>query len=377
MTIVYCIDNIHVTGGIEHVTLMKAGALAEVKDNIVWIVYTESVPVRDGLLSSKVHTICLNINYYIDDWKSKWHVFKGFIFKRRRHRKRLSSVLHKINPDIVISVGRSEKHFLPNIPGKWKILREFHSPKNYRWLSASSRFDKIAAWFGDRLDGIQLKKYDFIVVLTHEDLEQHWKNWKNIQVIPNPVRVSSHTALLTSKRLLAVGRLTPEKNFSSLIRALCPVMEKHPDWRLDILGEGNERLLLENLIQQLSLQNNVFLQGNQTNVSAWMEDSSMLVLTSRYEGFGLVLIEGMSSGLPVIAYACPCGPKDIIKDGQDGFLVAPEDEETLSERICQLIEDETLRKTMGASARMRANDYCLDTVTEQWMTLFNHLLSKY
>ena len=104
-----------------------------------------------------------------------------------------------------------------------------------------------------------------------------------------------------------------------------------------------------------------------------MLSASMLIMTSLYEGFGNVIIEAMSCGLPVVSYACPCGPKDIITDGVDGFLVPPKDEETLAERICRLIEDETLRCRLGGAALERSKDFGIERVLKMWTDLFTTL----
>ena len=104
--------------------------------------------------------------------------------------------------------------------------------------------------------------------------------------------------------------------------------------------------------------------------------SSIFTLTSAFEGFGLVLVEAESMGLPVVSYACPCGPRDIIRDGQDGFLVEPGDKETFAVRLRQLIEDEELRRQMGQAAKINSQRFALDNVMKQWEDLFAELTSK-
>ena len=374
MTIVYCIDSIHGVGGIQHITLVKANAIAEINQNSVWIVYADDSGKLCFPLSVKVHTIDLGINYYEDDWKSRWHVLKGILIKRRKHKIALKRVLTEIMPDIVISVGQSEKNLVPSIRGKWVTVREFHFVRNYRTLHARSIFERILAWGGDFLDRIVLKRYDGIVTLTQEDKEKNWCGWNNVYVFPNPVQLSTVKSSLSSNRVLAIGRLVYEKNFAALIRAFSIVVKRFPEWSLDIYGEGNERRDLVSLIDSLNLSDSVHLAGNQSNIKDHLPDYSLFALSSRYEGFGLVLIEAMSGGLPVISYACPCGPKDIIRDGIDGFLVPPGDETMLAERICQLIEDERLRRKMGAAAQERAKEFSLEKVIPMWTSLFEELV---
>ncbi len=279
-------------------------------------------------------------------------------------------------PDVVISVGQSEKNLVASIRGKWVTVREFHFVRNYRTLHARSFFDRIMAWGGDCLDRIVLKRYDGIVTLTHEDKENSWCGWNNVSVIPNPVQLSTVKSSLTSKRLLAIGRLAYPKNFASLIRAFSIVVKRFPEWSLDIFGEGNERRDLVSLIESLNLSDSVHLAGNQPNIKEHLPDYSLFALSSRFEGFPLVLVEALSCGLPVVSYACPCGPRDIVRDGVEGFLVPPGDETLLVERICQLIEDESLRRKMGVAALERAKEFSLETVIPMWTSLFEELVKE-
>jgi len=376
MIIVYCIDSIHGVGGIQRVTLMKANALAAINQNMVWIIFTDGSGQLCFPLSANVHTINLGINYYEDDWKSKWHVLKGLFIKRTQHKRKLKKALNEILPDVVISVGQSEKNLLPAIQGKWATVREFHFARDYRQLHARSVFDRILAFGGDFMDRLLLGRYDRIVVLTQEDYDRHWQKKKNVSVIPNPAVLSSASSSLDSKRILAVGRLAYPKNFTSLIRAFSFVASRFPEWSLDIYGEGNERESLSSEILTLGLSNSVWLMGNRTDIQSLMTDYSLFAMTSRFEGFGMVLVEAMSCGLPVVSYACPCGPKDIIRQGVDGFLVPPGDENMLADRICQLIEDESLRKEMGTAAHERAKHYSIERILPMWMSLFEELTEK-
>ena len=135
------------------------------------------------------------------------------------------------------------------------------------------------------------------------------------------------------------------------------------------------KLELESLIAKLNLKKHVFLRGRTTDIFKVMSNSSLFVLSSIYEGFGLVIVEAMSCGLPIISYACPCGPKDIITHGRNGYLVPCYNEKALSNRICDLIENEDIRKDMGLNAIERVKDYHIDIITQKWMDLFNRLIN--
>lgn len=380
MRIVYCLNSIRYLGGIQRVTIAKANALADISDNEVYIIVSDN---REGLivhpLSPKVHLIDLDVNYYQDDWKSKWHVLKGIVVKRRKHKKKLAKVLHEINPDIVISVGQSEKNMIPAISGRWVKVRELHFTKNYRWFHAHSIFSKTLAIFGDLYDYFyKIRQYDRIIVLTYEDKESHWKGYKNVSVIPNPISFSDIVAnnTLEGKKVIAIGRLNAQKNFSSLIRSYRIVAQKHPDWILEIYGDGEQKYDLLQLIEQFDLRKQVYLRGFTSEVQRELLNASCFVLSSTFEGFGLVITEAMSCGLPVVSYACPCGPKDIISEGVDGFLVPVNDEQGLADRICRLIENEEMRKAMGKAARLKAEQYRIEKIIPMWMDLFNQLLKE-
>ena len=380
MKIVYCLNSIRYLGGIQRVTVVKANALADLEGNEVYIVVTDN---KNGVitepLSSKVHLIDLDINYYKDDYKSRWNVLKGIFIKRREHKKRLASVLNEIQPDIVISVGQSEKNMIPSIKGKWRTIREFHFVKDYRLRQAKSFFDKILAWGGNLYDfSFKIKGYDHIVTLTHEDKEMNWKGWNNVSVIPNPS--TFHTdkiSTLDEKKVISVGRLSPQKNYASLIRAFKYVVDKHPNWTLEIYGDGPQEMELKSLIDQLNLKRHVFLKGYSSNVKGVMTNASIFVLSSIFEGFGLVIVEAMTCGLPIVSYACPCGPKDIITVGKDGFLVEVNDEKELANKINLLINNDTMRKEMGENCIEKVQSFHIQIIIQQWMNLFKTLYNSH
>jgi glycosyltransferase involved in cell wall biosynthesis len=156
----------------------------------------------------------------------------------------------------------------------------------------------------------------------------------------------------------------------SLLRAFRTVADRFPEWRLEIIGDGEERRMLADETGRLSLGDNVMLEGEMEDVRERLLSSSCLVLSSRFEGFGMALVEAMACGLPVVSYACPAGPGDIITDGVDGFLVPPGDEKALADRICTVIGDDGLRNRMGEAAFRSSARYDIDRIVSMWMDLF-------
>lgn len=375
MKIVYCTDSICYLGGIQRITIAKANALAEIDGNEVWIVVTDNKRPTPVLpISEKVHLIDLDVNYYEDDWKSKLHVLKGIFVKRREHQHKLKELLDSIQPNIVISTGTSEKNFLPrlNIASHPAYIREIHFTTNYRQLAANGWFEKLSAWVGDFIDyHIFIRKYDKIVVLTHEDKELHWKNNDKVAVIPNPLTIQhDKRSTLTNKTVITAGRLVAQKKFSSLIRAWAIVHQSHPDWRLEIWGEGNLKAELQRQIDLEGLRENVQLMGYTDDIISKFAEASLFVCSSLFEGFPLVLVEAMSCCLPIVSYACPCGPKDIISEGKDGFLVPRDDEQAMAELIIRLIEHEEKRQQMGAASLEKSKLFYMDIIIQKWIDLF-------
>lgn len=377
MVIVYCVDQIEASGGIERVTVTKANALAEIPGNIVYIVVAYHRKDRLGL-SSKVKLIDLKVPYYGDIGKSKIAMYLYILGRILEHKKKMHALLNSISPDIVVSTGNYEKLFLAKlrIRSHPVIIREIHFVKNYRLLDARNAKETVIAKIREVLDyGLSINKYDKIVVLTKEDKEKNWKNSHKVLVVPNPItRISKELSTLDNKTVITVGRLVFQKNFQSLISAWSQVEKIHPDWRLEIYGEGPLKDKLQNQIDELGLSKSILLKGYSNDIMQCMTDSSLFVLSSIYEGFALVLLEAMNCGLPLVAYSCPCGTRDIIQEGRNGFLVPLNDEGLLAERIGFLIDNEAERRRMGKIAYDMSQSYTIDHIIEKWMTLFRTLI---
>ena len=378
MKILYCIDTICYPGGIQRATITKANALAEVGGNEVWIVVTDhKLPKPVHEVSDKVHIINLDINYYEDDWKSKWHVLKGILVKRRQHRKRLKDLLAKIHPDVVISTGTSEKYFLPGLKSKSNpvFIREMHYPSDYRVRAARGWLERLLARTSDFIDyRLFINRYDNFVILTREDKEAHWKGNDKVIVIPNPLTYSDkYQSSLSNKIVITAGRLVPVKDFSSLIRSWTTVHERHSEWRLEIWGEGGLRQALLKEINDKDLEGSISMPGYSDNIMSKFAEASIFVCSSQYEGFSLSILEAMSCGLPVVSYDSPYGPRDLIHDGENGFLVPIGDESCLAERIIRLIENESLRYQMGHTAMASSEKYDTDIIIQEWQSLFHEI----
>ena len=218
----------------------------------------------------------------------------------------------------------------------------------------------------------KLKKLDRFVVLTDED-KSNWVGLSNVITIPNPINVfPSVYSSLTNKRVIAVGRYCYQKGFDLLIRAWIIVSQKHPDWYLDIFGAGNS-IEYKNLRDDLKMSNSIGINSQTDNIFVKYANASIFVFSSRFEGFGMALLEAMATKLAVVSFACPCGPNDIISDGIDGLLVKNGDIQELADKICYLIEHEEERKCMAEKAKLKAKRYSVDNIMHRWIELFESL----
>ena len=222
---------------------------------------------------------------------------------------------------------------------------------------------------------------DAIVVITKEDEEYYKKNLKIkhiIKQIYNPIVCDSaeFSYQSGSKIILSAGRLAEQKGFDILIDVAQKVFEKHPDWVWKIAGEGEQRNLLEQKIREYNLEKNVILCGNVNNIEEFYREASIYVLTSRYEGFGLVLTEAKTYGLPCVSFKCPAGPSEIILDKINGYLIDCFDINLMSDRICDLIENEELRKVFSEKSLKDTEKYSLKKVIKEWKDLIEEVYER-
>jgi glycosyltransferase involved in cell wall biosynthesis len=162
--------------------------------------------------------------------------------------------------------------------------------------------------------------------------------------------------------VLSIGRLDRPKGFDLLIKAHQLLLNESVSHRLIILGEGPERPALEAMIKELNLQDSVLLAGFQTNPFPWLKCASVFALSSRYEGFGAVIVEAMALGVPVVSTDCPDGPSEILKNGQFGLLVKPEDPAALAQAIREMLYDKKLREEFSTAALQRAREFSPDSI---------------
>lgn len=220
------------------------------------------------------------------------------------------------------------------------------------------------------------KKLDALVVLTKENYRYYHRFVKNVHIIPNFVTpVPEPNKNDRRKIVMASGRLVHQKGFDLLITAFKGVYERFPDWKLEIYGEGTDREKLENLRDGLGLENAVALPGETQNLGGHFQNAAIFVLSSRFEGFPLVLLEAMSFGLCCVSFANG-GADELLEHGVNGLLVQKNSPEKMTEAICAMIKERSTREKMGLAAAVTARNYELSNVGKQWTTFLNQLTKK-
>lgn len=213
---------------------------------------------------------------------------------------------------------------------------------------------------------------DSVLLLTQADAGKFEQDGLcNVGVMHNPLpHWPDDVSPLTAKTVVALGRLEPEKRYDRLIEAWQIVSERHPDWSLQIYGAGSLTNQLRRQISSAGLGASAQLMGATDDVTEVLLNASVLALSSEQEGLPLVLAEAMSCGVPCVAFDCVPGIREIIRDGEDGLVVPNRDVDALAAGICRLIEDESLRRELGTSARRNIERFRLDRILDQWEELF-------
>lgn len=375
--ILYVYGGLYSPNGMGYVISQKVNYLADYTDFEIGIVLTErpNAPAYYQL-SRNVKSVNFDINF---DELDTMFFFKKICFywiKQHRYKKLLTSYLLSERADIVVSVTRREINFLTKINDGSKKIAEIHFARTFYRQIDKKYFPSCvnqflsSLWMNSLIRN--LKRLERFVVLTNED-KDNWPELNNVIVIPNFVsNVPDKKSNLSAKRVIAVGRYSRQKGFDMLIHAWKIVNQSYPDWQLHIFGPGNNDIYQE-IADQDGLNGVVFCHHATNDIYAEYLRSSVFVLSSRHEGFGLVIVEAMGAGLPVVSFSCPCGPKDIITDGVDGYLVKPNDIYMMAERLCLLMGNESLRKRMGENSAKKVVLYSQGVIMDSWIKLFEEL----
>lgn len=380
MKILYLTPYIFNSGGTERVLSMKVNYLVrEVGYNVVIVTTDQKGRENYFTFDDRVKTYDLNINYeddlYLSLIKRVIHHYK----KNKLYKQKLCNIIEIEKPDVCISLFGKEIEFLAKMNLKCKVVAELHFSLRFREYYLISRHSewlwKIIGKFRTKQLIKSVKEFDKLVVLTKEDKKEWSKYLSNVVQCYNPLPyLPNESSLLNSKNIITVGRLDHQKNYKSLILAWEKVYKKHSDWILNLWGDGELKDELVSLVKEKGLTDSFIFCGLTHKIGDEYMKSAAYVMSSKYEGFPMVLLEASSYGLPLISYACKCGPKDIIENGVNGYLIEQDNENELANAICKIIEDDTLRQNMGRKSKEISMRFAQNYILKFWPAFFEELV---
>ena len=379
MKIIYCIRATYNPGGMERVLLNKVTYLVNKLHWDVTIVTTDQQGRPPFYpFPEQIRMIDLHIDYADDNEKPVFGKITGYLRRRQKHRKALATLLMREKADVVVSLYPSESSFIPSIPDGSKKVLELHYCKFFRLQYGRSGLLGLIDRWRTRHDEKIARRFDKFVVLTQEDCG-YWGALPNLEVIPNAaMQFGECHSDVSQPRVIAVGRLDYQKGFDRLIQAWEIVQKdaKCRNWQLDIFGQGEWRDMLQRMIEKAGLDQSAHIHPPTSQIGNEYADSSLLVMSSNYEGFPMVMIEAMACGLPVVSFDYKCGPRDIIDNGINGLLVSNGDIEGLAYAMIEVISDYAYRKLLSANAKRIVETYSEEAVMAKWIALFSNLIQR-
>ena len=351
MKLMYFLPLLSTAGGQERTLIDKANWLVEKGHEVLFVTFENDGAVAYSL-QEKVRHVDLACPYFLIYRLPFVRRFYAALKIKRLFRHKMEETVNAFHPDVV-----------GNIP----IVIESHLACGYEAV-ARGLTEKLIDFFIPPMDAI--RKSDLLIALTEGDANQWRKYHHHVYVIPNPLTCypeDSPHIKQTEGRIICVGRLSPQKRFDRLINAFALIADKYPNWYIDIFGEGQGQgqLILKQLITEIGLERRVRICPPVRDIYSEYQCSQFLVLSSDFEGFGLVIIEAMACGIPVVATDCPYGPSEIIDDGKSGLL-AKMDVKDLAGKMEWMITHNEERKLMGQNAHQAAARYRKEIIMPQW-----------
>lgn len=371
MRIVYVTDALAVWGGIERVLSDKTKALVQDYGCEVYIVTTEQgnhpIPYP---LDERIGFRDLNIKFHQQYRYQGLKRFKKSIELELLFRNRMKELLDEIKPDIIVCIRDGNVNGILKIKGNIPLIFESHAMYKDIQFENSTFLHRLIT----NLHRRRFNRLDKIVTLTKGDAKDWNKVCMNVCVIPNLVHLNKSKCYSScdNKNVIFAGRFNLQKDYGSLIEVWSIVQQRHSEWTLNVYGNGELKPFFEHVVAERGLR--IIIHPAVSNIFEKYMDSSIFVMTSLYEPFGLVLVEAMSCGLPVVAFDCPYGPADIISDGIDGYLVENRNIQAFADCVCHLIENPEERKRFGKAGIQSSQRYRAEVIMPQWIQLFNSLL---
>ena len=375
MKILYIIDGMFNSAGRERVVANKAKCLSLMGHQITVLTTDQRGRQSYYPLPSNVEMVDLDINY--DEYYGKNIVSKLATHrtKNRLFRKRLGEFL-KANPqDVIVTLMDRYVPAVLALAGKSVTVYEHHFNKFAMYDLRESRTKHVLQqlvygikdWYYTRF---YYKKLDIFAVLTEEDKEYWGAGFKNLVCMPNSISYNGDkVSTLENKIVISVGRLTYQKGYDRLVDVWRGVEQKNPEWQLQIYGSGEDKDMLLSKIEEYGLKNVTILPPT-SDIEDKLVEASLYVMTSRFEGLPMVLLEAMAVGLPLVSFDCKCGPRDVIEDGKNGYLIPDGDLLLMEERINSLLNDDEKLKEMSLYSKKTAMRFSHEKIMERWIELF-------
>lgn len=368
MRILYINNAWAIWGGLERVLIEKMNYLAENEGYEVFsITYSQGTHPLPYPFSPKVVHRDLNV---ILHYQYRFHGLKRYYYKYQLEKlliKKIKSSIQEIMPDMIVCPRIDLLGYILKVKGCIPLIYECHSACKWIVYENDSILWRIKRYCLKR----QAKKVQMVVALTEGDAVEWRVITNHVCVIPNIVHLNHtrHYSDCQSKSVIFVGRISRQKDIMSLLQIWSLVHQRFPDWQLHIYGacEYGAELFLSTIER---MNANITLHQPTRQIIDKYLENSMLLLTSCYEPFGLVLPEAMSCGLPVVSFDCPYGPANIITHGVDGFLVRNRNIKEFADNVCQLMENQDLRIKMGRAGIISSQRYEASIIMPQWKKLF-------
>ena len=368
MRVLYIYRSLAVWGGIERVLVDKMNYLASVFGYEVYMLTTcqgdHPVPYH---LDSAVHLDDLGIQFHRQyQYRGLRKILDGYE-RTRLFEKRLSERLLVISPDVIVCTTADPVYSIAKVKGKIPLIVESHSIC-FRTFGEKGLRQRYVAHLLKR----GLKKAYCVVALTEGDAVEWRTIHPNVKVIPDIVHLNEEAvSTLQNKKVIWVGRFDYQKRPMEIVKIWQLVYPFFPEWHLDIYGEGEQSKDLIETVQ--SLNSNIHIHPPTSNIFDAYRESSIMVSTSLFEPFGLVIPEAMSCGLPIIAYDCPYGPSFMINDGITGYLVDNFNSSQFANKLEELMKDELMRMKMGQTAKKSSLIHKPHEIMQKWQKLFEEV----
>ena len=375
MKLVYFLPLLSTKGGQERTLTDKANWLVNKGHDVMMVTYENDGPLAYPL-NQRVQHIDLACPYF-----QIYHLpfFRRFLVAlkiKNTFRKRMAKVVSAFSPDVIVVTVPLSEFFLTDlmqVVGKVPVVIESHLAHGFDPL-ARGKTERILDIFYPPMKAVCRSK--LLIALTEGDARTWRKYHHNVCVIPNPLTCYPQLSTLNPQfstlnppppRIICVGRLSPQKRFDRMIDAFALIADKYPDWRVDIFGAGGTdgQLYMQQCIAGKELNDRIGLHPPVNDIYAEYLRSQFFVMSSDFEGFGLVIIEAMACGIPVVSTDCPYGPSEIITNGKTGLL-AKMDVQDLADKMEWMIIHDAERQQMGIRAYQAAAHYSLERVMPEW-----------